>query len=150
MRAHERNMVKRFATNGVMTFVLAATMAHVTAAPQAQTIKPTPAELAEWDKDADAKVLETSPCRKVLWLLESDTSAKNPIHNALGWWGRGFIEGAVYMIPGGKAEKAAADFGLSVDVVASHIQTYCYSHQTEHPAEAIQELLLKVLKTAGH
>ena len=115
----------------------------------AQT-KPTQAELDQWAKDPDSQVLETSTCKKVTWLLEAEKDRPNtqrPIRYALAWWGRGFIEGAVYMI-GEKAQKAASRFGLSADVVAAHISTYCYAHQTEAPFEAVQDLLLKVLKTA--
>ena len=56
------------------------------------------------------------------------------------------MEGAVYMIGGDKAEKKAADFGLSVEVVRAHLKTYCYSHPTDTPLEGVQDLLLKVLK----
>ena len=121
----------------------------------AQT-KRTPAEQEAWANNPQAGVLESSPCKQVTWLLEGeenlagDPLTKQPVRHALGWWGRGFIEGAVYMVPGEKGEKvtkAATDFGLSVDVVASHISTYCYGHQTETPYAAIQGLLLTILKT---
>jgi hypothetical protein len=69
-----------------------------------------------------------------------------PIRYALGWWGRGFVEGAVYMIGGDKPQKKADEFGLSVDVAAQHIATYCYYHQNEMPLDTVQDLLLKVLK----
>ena len=118
----------------------------------AQT-KPTPAEQEAWANNPRAGVLESAPCKQVTWLLEGeeklpgDSSTKQPVRHALGWWGRGFIEGATYMVPGEKATKAATEFGLSVDVVASHISTYCYGHQTETPYAAIQSLLLTILKT---
>jgi hypothetical protein len=114
----------------------------------AQT-KPTQAEINEWKKEAG--MLESSGCKKITWLLESEQAVstgsprQQPIHYALGWWGRGFIEGAVYIISD-KAQKRASEFGLSVDVVAAHIATYCYDHQTETPFDAVQQLLLKVLK----
>jgi hypothetical protein len=118
----------------------------------AQT-KPAQAEIDQWNKDANAQMLETSPCTKVIWLLENERNTspaelpKQPIRYALGWWGRGFIEGAVYMIPGDKAQEAASRFGVSVEVVASHIAAYCYDHHTATPLDAIQALLLTVLKT---
>jgi hypothetical protein len=121
----------------------------------AQT-KPTQAEQEGWAKNPRAGVLESSSCKQVTWLLEGeeklpgDALTKQPVRHALGWWGRGFVEGAVYMVPGEKATQAATDFGLSVDVVAAHISAYCYGHQTETPYDAIQSLLLKILKTAGH
>jgi hypothetical protein len=114
----------------------------------AQT-KPTQAEIDAWKKDP-APILESSPCKKITWLLESEGAAttelpRRSIRYALGWWGRGFVEGAVYIL-GDKAATSANDFGLSVEVVSAHIATYCYDHQTETPADAIQHLLLKVLK----
>ena len=110
----------------------------------AQT-KPTKAELDAWEKDPNAKVLEASPCKKITWLVESEQHQSpglthQPIGYALGWWGRGFIEGAVYMIGGEKAEKKASEFGLSVDVVQAHLKGYCYTHPTETPFDAIQDL----------
>ncbi len=115
----------------------------------AQT-EPTQAEKDAWAKDPKAQILESSPCKKVTWLTESEAklpAAEKGIHTALGWYGRGFIEGATYMI-GDKALKAAGDFGLSVDVVAAHITTYCYGNPNGTPADAVQDLLLKVLQTA--
>jgi hypothetical protein len=113
--------------------------------------QPTQAELDQWKKDPKANVLETSPCKKITWLIESENKTepnenKRSIQYALGWWGRGFIEGAVYTIDNDKVLKKAQDFGLSVDVVSAHIKTYCYVHQTETPFEAVQDLLLKVVK----
>jgi hypothetical protein len=119
----------------------------------AQITNPTQAEKDAWAKDPNTKILESSPCKQITWLLEGERKEsselpKQPIRYALGWWGRGFVEGGVYMVPGDKAVKAAADFGLSVEVVAAHISTYCYSHETETPFDAIQNLLLKVMNTA--
>jgi hypothetical protein len=45
-------------------------------------------------------------------------------------------------------EEAAGDSGLSAEVVATHIVTYCYGHQTETPVDAVQDLLSSVLKMA--
>jgi hypothetical protein len=111
----------------------------------AQT-KPTQAERDQWTKESN-NILESSSCKKITWLLEGErkVSAELPIHHALGWWGRGFIEGAVIIMGNAKVEKKANDFGLSVDVVAAHIATYCYGHQTETPFDAVQNLLLTVL-----
>ena len=111
--------------------------------------KPTQVEINQWKKE-ESGILESSMCKKITWLLDSERGAsteltKQPIRYALGWWGRGFIEGAVYMI-GDKAQKKAGEFGLSVDVVAAHIASYCYDHQTETPFDAVQQLLLTVLK----
>ena len=116
----------------------------------AQT-KPTQAEIDQWKKETGTQILEGSVCKKITWLLESERNVsgdltKQPIRYALGWWGRGFIEGAVYMIPGDQAQKKAAEFGLSVEVVAAHIAAYCYDHEKERPFDALQDLLLKVLK----
>lgn len=122
-------------------------MCCLTVSVAATQTKPTPQEFAQWEKDTNNGILETTVCKKITWLLESERgTAKDPIHSALGWWGRGFISGAVYMIGGEKADKKAGDFGLSVDVVAAHIATYCYAHDTGTPFDAIQDLLLKVLK----
>jgi hypothetical protein len=112
----------------------------------AQT-KPTQAEITQWKKVPG--ILESSVCKKITWLLDSERVAsteltKQPIRYALGWWGRGFIEGAV--MSDEKAQKKASDFGLRVDVVAAHIATYCYDHQADTPIDAVQDLLLKVLK----
>jgi hypothetical protein len=109
--------------------------------------KPTQAEITQWKKEPS--VLESSVCKKITWLLENERGAsteltKQPVRYALGWWGRGFIEGAV--MSDENAQKKASDFGLSVDVVAAHISTYCYSHQADRPIDAVQDLLLKVLK----
>jgi hypothetical protein len=114
----------------------------------AQT-KPTQAEINQWKKESN--ILESSVCKKIIWLLDDERTAsaelpKQPIRHALGWWGRGFIEGAVYMIDDDKAQKKAGEFGLSVDVVAAHVAAYCYEHQTETPLDAVHQLLLKVLK----
>lgn len=111
----------------------------------AQT-KPTPAEQEQWAQGP--QILESSPCKKITWLLEAEAkqpSANKSIRLALGWWGRGFIEGEVYIM-GEKAQKSVADFGLSVDVVAAHISSYCYDHPSETPVEAVAALTLKALK----
>src|SRR5437016_746096 len=86
----------------------------------AQT-KPTPAEINEWQNN---KVLESSPCKQITWLLESESKGepnmtKQPIHYALGWWARGFVEGAIYILGNKEAEKKVDEFGLSVDVAAA-------------------------------
>jgi hypothetical protein len=113
----------------------------------AQT-KPTQAQINQWKKEPG--ILESSVCKKITWLLDTERIpstelTKQPIRYALGWWGRGFIEGAVYM-SGDKAQKKAEEFGLSVDVVAAHIATYCNDHQANTPFDAVQDLLRKVLK----
>jgi hypothetical protein len=113
----------------------------------AQT-RPTQAEIDRWKKEPN--ILESSECKKITWLLENERTAsserpKQLLRNILGWWGRGFIEGAVLGM-GGKAQGAANDFGLSVDVVAGHIATYCYQNPTKTPFDAVQQLLLKVVK----
>lgn len=38
------------------------------------------------------------------------------------------------------ALKKVDEFGLSVDVVAAHIASYCYNHPTETASEAVQGL----------
>ncbi len=110
---------------------------------------PTPSELAQW-KDPSSQILESSPCKKITWLLEAEKkSGDQGMHHALGWWGRGYVEGAVYMIDGeagDAARKRVQEFGLSVDVVTAHITTYCYAHPTDTPMEAVQALLLKAMK----
>ena len=70
----------------------------------AQT-KPTQVEIDAWQRDSNAQVLEWSPCKKITWLIESENKVepnpnKRPVQYALGWWARGFVEGAVYMIGG--------------------------------------------------
>src|ERR1700687_4587649 len=118
-----------------MTAALVFTLA-LTPLVGAQT-KPTQTEIDQWTKDTNPQVLESEPCKKIAWLLDSERNVSadlvhQPIHYALGWWGRGFVEGAVYMI-GGAAPKKANEFGLSVEVVVAHIATYCYAHDTETP-----------------
>jgi hypothetical protein len=108
--------------------------------------KPTQAEIDQWKKEP--KVLESSTCKKITWLLEDERTASaelQPMRNLLGWWGRGFIEGAVFVM-GDKALKKADQFGLSVDVVAAHLSAYCSEHPTETASDAVQKLLVKVLK----
>ena len=107
---------------------------------------PTQAEIDQWKKEPAAQILETSPCKKITWLLISERKGTtHEIHDSLGWWGRGWIEGAAYVL-GDVANKKANDFGLSVDVVAAHLQTYCAARPTETPYAGIQDLMLKVLK----
>jgi hypothetical protein len=111
---------------------------------------PTQEEIARWKKNTQA--LETAPCKMVTWILENEPQkdGEQKVHQSLGWWGRGFIEGAAYTIdlPGneGKAMKAVVDFGLSVDIVAAHIAAYCRSNPTKTPIDGVQALLLKALK----
>jgi hypothetical protein len=111
----------------------------------------TQADIEQWKKDAKTQPLESTSCRAITWLLDGERKTrpaerpKQPIGYALGWWGRGFIEGAVYMIGGEKAEKKADEFGLSVEVVTAHIATFCFDHPTKTPFDAAQGLLLKVL-----
>src|ERR1017187_1939691 len=78
----------------------------------AQT-KPTQAERKEWSEGSP--VLETSSCKKITWLLESERGVsttppgQQPMRHMLGWWGRGFIEGAVSIL-GEKAQTKATEF----------------------------------------
>lgn len=88
--------------------------------------KPTQAQIDQWKNDG--KSLESSACKKITWMLQNEKTAsadlpKQPIRNVLGWWGRGFIEGAAFMI-GDDAIKKVDEFGLSVDVVGAHIASY--------------------------
>jgi hypothetical protein len=114
----------------------------------AQT-KPTQAEIDQWKKEPN--ILESSACKKITWLLEAERTAsaevlpKQGIRNVMGWWGRGYIEGAVFVM-GDDALKKADKFGLSVDVVAAHIAAYCYEHPTGTAFDAVQHLLVKALK----
>lgn len=110
----------------------------------AQT-KPTAEELKAWANDKSTLVLETTPCKELNWLLEKEQTEK-PIRIGLGWWGRGFIEGALYIINVPAIDKKAQDFGLTVDVVASHISAYCYTHEKETPYDAIQKLILQIMQ----
>jgi len=108
--------------------------------------KPTQAEIDQWKKEP--QVLESSVCKKVTWLLENERDASpevQTVRHALGWWGRGFIEGAVFIM-GDKAQKRASEFGLSIEVVAAHISAYCYQHPLETASDATQQLLVRVLK----
>ncbi len=55
---------------------------------RAQTT-PTQEEIARWEKSP--KALETSPCKIVTWLLESEQKkdgGHQRIHEILGWWGQ--------------------------------------------------------------
>jgi hypothetical protein len=120
-------------------------------APLSAQAKPTQAEIDAWEKDPNAQVLERSPCKKITSLLESERTrpegpTNQPIHYALGSWGRGFIEGAILFLPNSEAlTKQVGEFGLSVDVTASHIASYCDANPTRTPFEAIQALLLKAI-----
>jgi hypothetical protein len=58
---------------------------------------------------------------------------------------RGFVEGAAFVIDD-DALKKVDEFGLSVDVVAAHIASYCYNHPTETRLRLCRDLLVKVLK----
>ena len=115
----------------------------------AQT-RPTPAEQDAWARDPNATMLETTPCKKITWLIENGLKrppTQRPFRSALGWWGRGFLEGAVYVM-GDKASKTAGASGLSAEVVATNIVTYCYGHPADTPVAAVQDLLLRILKKA--
>jgi hypothetical protein len=114
---------------------------------------PSQEEIDKWK--TEAPVLETSPCKMVTWLLEDKRIAeatRERYRESLAWWGRGFLEGAAYMIgaPGRRSEmkawKKVVDFGLTTDVVAAHLSSYCHQHPTDRPIDAIQDLLLKALK----
>ncbi len=64
---------------------------------------------------------------------------------ALGWWSRGFLEGALLSIDADAAKKSD-EFGLGVETAATRIVTYCDEHPTETPLEAVQYMLLDALK----
>jgi len=109
--------------------------------------KPTQAELERWKAEGNTQVLESAPCKKVNWLLESQ-GKDSEFRRMVGWWGRGFVEGTVAMLdgPGGDAARAKVErFGLTVDVVAAHISAYCYAHPAETPWNAAGDLSLKAL-----
>jgi len=107
-------------------------------------------EISKWQKNPQP--LENTSCKLITSLLDKnrDNEASRDLHLSLGWWGRGFIEGAAYMIdPPGKEPKASkkvSEFGLTVDVVAAHLEAYCRSNPNDTPVEAVQDLLLKALK----
>lgn len=105
----------------------------------AQT-KSTQAEIDQWKKET--AILESSACKKITWLLETEPQG---IRSVMGWWGRGYIEGAAFVM-GDDAVRKADKFGLSVDVVAAHVATYCYEHPAETAFDAVRRLLVKVLK----
>jgi hypothetical protein len=118
---------------------------------------PTKAEIEQWQKNPATKSIEATPCKEISWLLENEAKLRmaddQRIRDALGWWGRGFVQGATYMIDvgiakgkGNEAMKKADAFGLSAEVVGAHIATYCHGHEAETPGDAIQDLLAKVLK----
>lgn len=108
-------------------------------------------EAAKWQKSPQP--LENTSCKIVTWLLDNEQDkehAAQKIHLTLGWWGRGFVEGAAYAIdlPGNqnKAMKHVTAFGLTVDVVTAHLDAYCRANPSDTPLEGVQELLLKALK----
>jgi len=111
---------------------------------------PMPDEVSKWQKNPQP--LETTSCKIITWLLDKeadqDTSLRK-IHLALGWWGRGFVEGAAYTIDlpdQTKAMKKVTEFGLTVDVVTAHLAAYCRSNPGDTPIDGVQQLLLKALK----
>lgn len=67
----------------------------------AQT-KPTQAKINQWKKEPN--ILESSACKKITWLLEAERTAsagvlpKQGIRSVMGRWGRGYIEGAVFVM----------------------------------------------------
>ena|ERR1700687_3175109 len=131
------------------TAALVGLLFHVSIA-SAQTT-PTQEEIARWKKNTQP--LENARCKMVTWVLENeqkDDRGHQGVHQTLGWWGRGFIEGAAYTIDlagnEGKAMKKVVDFGLSVDVVVAHLAAYCRSNPTRTPIDGVQDLLLKALK----
>jgi hypothetical protein len=129
----------------IMSLALVVALSSSTVFTQAPTL-PTQAEIDQWKKDPAAQILETSPCKKITWVLQSEHEGNTRVnHDLLGWWGRGWIEGAAYIL-GGNATDKANEFGLSVNVVAAYVQTYCAAHPTDTPYAAIQDLMLKVLK----
>ena len=70
--------------------------------------QPTQAERDAWAQDPRAALLETSPCKKVTWLVETvekQAPGQRPFRLALGWCGRGFIE-SVVSVKGDNAAKA--------------------------------------------
>ena len=100
-----------------MRIIFAVLLFLLVSSPVLAQTKPTQAERDKWTRDVNARILESAPCKEVTWLLEQEKQPSitfPPIRYSLGWWDRGFIEGAVYMIPGDKAQEAAGDFGLSV------------------------------------
>jgi hypothetical protein len=120
-------------------------------APLSTQATSTQAEVDARDDDPNAQSLERLPCNKITWLLESERTrpggpTNQPIHYALGSWGRGFIEGAILFLPNSEAlAKQVGEFGLTVDVTAVHIASYCEANPTRTPFDAIQALLLKAL-----
>ncbi len=81
-------------------FIVALSISVMWASSAHAQTNPTQAEKDEWAKEPTARILETSPCKQITWMVESERKeaaelSKQPILYALGWWGRGFIEGAV-------------------------------------------------------
>jgi len=119
----------------------------VGASASAQT-KPTPEDIQQWLNDPKEQVLESVPCKRLTWILASEAKldeSQRQIHFALGWWARGFAEGATFLA-NEKAQNNLKHFGLSVVVAAAHIATYCATHETETPFDAVQDLVLKAIR----
>jgi len=74
-----------------------------------------------------------------------DPVNKKSFRFALGWWSRGFLEGALLSLDADAAKKSD-EFGLGVETAATRIVTYCDEHPTETPLEAVQYMLLDALK----
>ncbi len=90
--------------------------------------------------------LELAPCQEITQLMENgDPVNKKSFRFALGWWSRGFLEGALLSIDADAAKKSD-EFGLGVETAATRIVTYCDEHPTETPLEAVQYMLLDALK----
>jgi hypothetical protein len=96
----------------------------------------------------DLGPLEATSCKEVTRLLNSERGelVERPIRFGLGWWGRGFVTGAVYILGTKRAEEKARAFGLSVEVVAAHLATYCHDHPTETPMAGVLDLLENVVR----
>jgi len=90
--------------------------------------------------------LELAPCQEITQLMENgDPVNKKSFRFALGWWSRGFLEGALLSIDADAAQKSD-EFGLGVETAATRIVAYCNEHPTETPMEAVQYMLLDALK----
>jgi hypothetical protein len=90
--------------------------------------------------------LELAPCQEITQLMENgDPVNKKSFRFALGWWSRGFLEGALLSIDADAATKSD-EFGLGVETAATRIVAYCNEHPTETPMEAVQYMLLDALK----
>ena len=134
--------------NTVLQITLVSGILLAFVSPAAAQTKPTQAEIEQWKKDT--RPLLSSPCKKVIWVLEREQKAFSTRQRAnrlgLGWWGRGFIEGVLYINGTNEMRKKAEDFGVSAELVAAYISTYCSDHPTETPFDAVQHLLIEVLK----